>query len=175
MADRCILRCSGAQTMRLVRWLNAAGYDAWSPVEAITMRVPRANIKRRVVKPLMPSYVFVSARDLHDMIELANAEHGDNPRFRVFQMAGRIPIIADKSLEGLRYIEKKRTIQTRPALQKGEQVRLTDGGFAGLVATVESTQGQFATVTIPGMPFKMKVAAWCILRDGEHSAMSEAA
>ena len=161
--------------MRLASALRIAGIDAWSPVEAVTKRVPRANIKRRIVLPLMPSYVFADARCLIELIELAEAEHKPQPDFRLFRSAGRIPLIADTNLEGLRTIEQKRTVSERPAFTKGERVKLLDAGFLGLTGTVESAKGQYVMVAIPGLRFKLKVAAWCLLREGEESGMSAAA
>lgn len=175
MSDWCILRCSSAHTMRLAHSLTDAGISAWSPVEVKSKRVPRANIKRQVVIPLMPSYVFADARKLFDLIELAEAEHKAQPDFRLFRSAERIPLIADCNLDALRLTEKKRTVEARKAFTKGETVKLTDGGFTGLTGTVESAQGQFVMVAIPGFNYQLKVAAWCLLREGEETAMQVAA
>lgn len=144
-----ILRTSGRHTLRLAATLSEDGYEAWTPVETRTIRIPRANVRRTVMLPIMPSYVFAQAHNLIDLIQLAAMKpkprrasqqpaHAD---FSVMHYNDRIPIIADHHLQSLRTIEAKR----RPR-QKAERtfdpgvsvrVKMEGGSFAGMNGRVE--------------------------------------
>jgi transcription antitermination factor NusG len=135
-----ILRTSGRTTMRLAETLSGASIDAWTPVETRTMQIPRANMKRTVRLPIMPSYVFAKAEHLFDLIELAGNSLGTHPAFSVMHYHDRIPVIADHHLQGLRTIEAKKSPRKRAEpLPSGLSVRVkTEGGsFAGMKGRVE--------------------------------------
>lgn len=132
-----ILRTSGRHTMRLAESLSEDGFEAWTPVETRTIRVPRANVRRTVYLPIMPSYVFARAQHLIDLIQLG-AKRAD---FSVMHYHDRIPVIADHHLQSLRFIEAKRTPRKKAdrTFAKGISVRVnTEGGsFAGMKGKVE--------------------------------------
>lgn len=147
--DWIILRTSGRSTMRLAETLTEDGYEAWTPVETRNIRIPRANVRRTVKLPIMPSYVFARSSHLIDLIQLSAMKpkarrvlnqpaHAD---FSVMHYHDRIPIIADHHLESLRSIEAKRTPRQKAerAFAPGLSVRVkTEGGsFAGMKGRVE--------------------------------------
>lgn len=144
----CILRCQGRATLRLAETLAKDGFEVWAPKETRRIRIPRANVRREAVLPLMPSYVFARARHLVDMLELAampvKPRRGAGPAhdgFTVMHWHEGIPLVSDASLNGLRYLEVKRTPRKRAecAFTPGLHVRVkTEGGsFAGMKGKVE--------------------------------------
>ena len=150
--DWVILRTKGRCTMRLAETLSEDGFEAWTPVETRNIRIPRANVRRTVRLPIMPSYVFVRAEHLIDMIQLAAMKpkprrqtRREEPKpahadFSVMHYNESIPVIADVTLEGLRYIEAKRTPRAKAApLTPGLSVRVKQegGSFAGMKGRVE--------------------------------------
>lgn len=160
--DWMILRMSSRATLPVIASLTAAGFEVWTPVEVSTRRVPRANVKRRVTLPLLPSYGFARADRLVELMSVASDpqhQHGD---FRVMHDDRRVPLVADASLEPLRLAERKRKPLER-GWMPGDGVRLTDGGFAGLSGVVETARGQFAMVAIPGFRMPIKIATWHLL------------
>lgn len=163
MTDRwLILRMKSRDTLPVVHSLATAGFDVWSPVDVTTRRVPRANVKRRITMPLLPSYAFARADRMGELMALANdpaRQHGD---FRVLHDHIRVPLVDDASLEPLRLAERKRKPLERGWLP-GDGVRLTEGGFAGLSGVVETARGQFAMVAIPGFRMPLKIATWHLL------------
>ena len=101
----------------------------------------------------MPSYVFVRAEHLIDMIQLAAMKpkprrqaicsiskpaHAD---FSVMRYNESIPVIADRHLESLRMIEAKRTPRAkadrRYAPGLSVRVKQEGGSFAGMKGRVE--------------------------------------
>lgn len=161
-----ILRTAGRTTMQLAKSLNEDGIEAWTPVETRNMRIPRANVRRTVRLPIMPSYVFARAEHLIDLIELAGMKpiprrsssrptnrseewrpyHAD---FSVMHFHDRIPVIADHHLQSLRTIEAKRSPRERAKpFPSGLSVRVkTEGGsFAGMKGRVERSDNNTTVV-----------------------------
>lgn len=149
MSDWIILRTSGRTTMRLAETLTEDGYEAWTPVETRNIRIPRANVRRTITLPIMPSYVFVRAHHLIDLIQLSAMKpkpRREFPRpahadFSVMHYHDRIPIISDFHLESLRNIEAKRTPRRKAdrRFATGLLVRVNQegGSFAGMKGKVE--------------------------------------
>lgn len=167
--DWCILRTAGRETMRLAKTLAEDGFDVWTPIETRTMRVPRANIKREVRLPIMPSYVFARADHLIDLIELAampvKPRRGDRMRepahasFSVLHCFGRIPLIAERHLTELRKIEIKRTPlkKAERSLPIGIGVRINGGAARGLKGIVDKSNRGHTVVCINDR-FTVKIA-----------------
>ena len=173
----CILRTSNQNTLPLAKSLAASGFTVWTPIEERTVRVPRANVKRRVSFPLMPSYVFALADRLPDLFALANDPTRQHRQFRVFQRQDRVPLIDDRDLTALRIEERKaKPKDGKPKFDAGEIVRIDgDDGFAGLTGTVESTRGEFVSVRLPGFHMVIKIKSFYLLRDSDGSGNKRAA
>lgn len=111
----CILRTSGGRTVPLARSLAAAGFEAWTPVR--TIRRPAPAQGRRLVMgqrrklidvdlAILPGFVFARADQLHDLVRAAGAEQSPHPSFSVFHQAGRVPLVREASIIGLRCAER---------------------------------------------------------------------
>ena len=112
----CILRTSGGRTVPLARSLGAAGFEVWTPVR--TIRRPAAGQGRRLVMgqrrklidvdlAILPGFVFARADQLHDLLRAAGAELSPHPAFSVFHHAGRVPLVREGSIIGLRHAESE--------------------------------------------------------------------
>ncbi len=170
----CILRCSGSKTLELAASLNEAGFEAWAPVETVTKRVPRANVKRKVAIALLPGYVFVRARHVLDILALLNDPTKPLGKATLVREPERIPLVSDAALAPLRLAERYRKPLERK-LTPGEKVRLTEGAFAGCNGVVETARGKFAMVLIPGFRMPLKIAEWHLLREDSSSGTRLAA
>ena len=173
-AKWCILRTSNANTLPLARSLEAAGFTVWVPVELVTHRVPRHHVKRKVATAMIPVYVFAAADALLDLIQLANTPGKQHRDFTVYKHNGRFPLVADATLAPLRLEERKTKAPEEP-FKPDDAVRLTDGAYAGLRGKIVKAKGKFASVEIPGFSGPIKVAAYYLLQDDEHSAKLAAA
>lgn len=146
--DWCVLRTAGRHTLRLASTLAKDGYDVWTPVETRVMRVPRANVKREVTLPIMPSYVFARVAHLVDLLQLAamkvkprrgagciDPAHAD---FSVLHAFGRIPLVADAHLAELRKLEARRTPIKRAdySFPLAASARVKGGAFGGMIGVV---------------------------------------
>lgn len=67
-----ILRTSGPSTLLLAKALREAGFDAWSPVEIQNRRRPRSKDRFEREVAVMPSYVFVDADRLVELLQIAS-------------------------------------------------------------------------------------------------------
>jgi transcription antitermination factor NusG len=147
-----VLRTSGRFTLRLAKSLTAAGLQVWTPIEQKVIRVPRANVRRSIVLPLMPSYVFADAAHLVELIQINERKKRlevDVPDFSLMRLGDRIPLIEDELLNGLRTIEQKRAPKKRaPKLPVGLKVRVGEAGgsFAGMKGRVEQSGEQYTLV-----------------------------
>lgn len=148
----CVLRTSGRHTLRLAKSLSDAGLKVWTPIEERMIRIPRANVRRPIVLPIMPSYVFARACHIVDLIQIIESKkrmESDHPDFSLFRLADRIPIIADELLNGLRTIEKRRIPRKKSAkLPVGLQVKVGEAGgsFAGMQGRVERSGEDYTMV-----------------------------
>lgn len=161
----CILRTAGRATLRLAKSLAEDGFECWTPKRAVTIRKPRWNVRKEVVLPLMPSFVFASREQMADLIGLAaqprkeyrafDEERGKwvthlHPDFSLFRHAGRIPIVEDCELGELRRAEQ-RAQPVRPAkrgapLAAGTVVRVPSGSFQGMSGIVEKSDDRYTLV-----------------------------
>lgn len=166
--DWVIIRTQGRHTLRLAETLSEDGYEAWTPVESKTITIPAKNVKRKIKLPIMPSYVFVRAAFLIELIRLSGMKpiprrmyvrpqdrsdewrpfHAD---FSVMHYLDRIPVINDHHLQGLRTLEAKLTPRQKgEPLEPGVSVRVKSegGSFAGMTGRVERSRDGWTLVAI---------------------------
>lgn len=172
--DWVILRTSGRHTMRLAASLSEDGFEAWTPVETKRIRIPRMNVRRDIALPLMPSYVFVKAHHLIDLIQLAimpfkprrskgQPAHVD---FSVMRYHDSIPTIGDQQLNELRKLEAKLTPRKKAQrFSNGVEVRVKveGGSFAGMQGKVERSDEGMTLVCFDG---RLSVRIATCLLDG---------
>jgi|SRR5689334_11957452 len=144
----CILRTAGRSTMKLAETLAKDGYEVWTPIETRMVRQPRANARREVRLPIMPTYVFARASHLVDLLQLAampvkprrgaGLKEAAHSSFTVLHAFGRIPLVAERHLSELRRLEAKRTPIKRAAYSfpRNASAKVKDGAFGGLVGVV---------------------------------------
>ena len=168
----CILRCSSQSTLPLVRSLTRAGVEVWTPIEQVTKRVPRANIKRVIDRALLPSYLFASAQDMPNVLAIMNSPSKDHREFRLFKHNGGVPLIADSTLDALRLVARKSAVKAMPpAFGKGQRVVLTSGIGQGLTGEVYRPGNEFTTVNFPGYSMPMRIANYILLPCDKEAAI----
>jgi hypothetical protein len=172
----CILRTSGADTLRLADRLNAAGILAWTPTQWSVARTPGIRSRYDKPAPIMPGYAFAQVERIDELLSLSRRSvRRGLPRFHLFSMGTAhgpsVPLIADSELNALRAEEARlRRIFDRsklrgakpPKLDPGTPVRMPVGAWEGLSGIVESQSGGMAVVNIPGSTKLIKVAS-CLL------------
>jgi transcription antitermination factor NusG len=174
VTDWCILRCSNCKTLELAASLTDAGFEAWSPAETISRRARSGNKREEVRKPLVASFVFARANRMDDLLALS---HSPTLNYRVWDSALRrmvvrghpyfrvsqLRLVPDGQLSNLRAIEHKRRPKGKPrAFEIGTVVRITEGGFEGLIGLVEECRGDYATVTLDDWSAPAKIATWLL-------------
>jgi hypothetical protein len=108
-------------------------------------RIPRRRDEQPA--PLLPTFVFACAGRLMDLIEASSALKSPHPDFSIFHYDGRIPLIADEDLRGLRLSERKSVPTAKQRIfSQGEAVKVADGPFAGMSGIVQR-DGKFVLVT----------------------------
>jgi transcription antitermination factor NusG len=134
--------------MRLAESLRDDGFETWTPIEERRIRIPRANVRRSVKLPIMPSYIFARAHHLVDLLQMANMPF--KPRrsrgqpahvdFSVMHYHDTYPLIGEKQLQALRQLEAKRTPRARAHKVFGAnvevRVKVEGGSFAGMRGVV---------------------------------------
>jgi len=128
-----ILRTSGGQTLPLMRSLRNAGFDVWSPAKPIrrTIRAKTPNGTRLIETevPILPTFVFANERDLAALGDIAVLPISTHPAFSVFRYGGRVPIVGDAEVRGLRE-EEARVVALHEAIRdaesyaEGEKIRI---------------------------------------------------
>jgi hypothetical protein len=111
-----ILRTGSGRTLALVKSLTAAGYEAWSPSRTIKRPAPgsrrryvmgQRRVMQEVAQPIIPGIVFAQASRVEDLFRAASLPFGPHPAFSVFTWAGRVPLVTERHIEGLRAEQAK--------------------------------------------------------------------
>ena len=114
--------------------LARQGFDAYCPM--IRKKVRHARRLREVLRPLFPGYVFVSLDAERDQWRPILSTIGVRTLIR---FGDRFGILPKSFVESLRALENDGAIAMPVAKESyacGEHVRLREGPFEGLVATV---------------------------------------
>ena len=183
MTDWCILRTAPASTLHLARSLSEAGFESWTPALVKEMRVGPLRTRTEVPCPAMPGYVLAQSQHLHRLLALSHSpllsyQVWDDaqqkvvtkarPKFSVFR-GGSHRFIPDTDLVELRKAERRPKPKLEPkTFAIGDKVRTSEGGFAGLTATVLGIKGQWVQVTIPGWDIMPTFGSWLL-----HSVLDE--
>lgn len=181
----CILRTSGSRTLRLTDSLAEAGLTVWTPRETVEWRRPRSNVRQDREMPIMPSFVFLRADELPDILCVLALPISPHPQFSIFMFAGRVPLIADRSIVALRAMEEAKAqalankraaaqrradLEARKLARKEKRADISIGGsvnlaedaaFAGVTGIVQSTDGRDAWIRFGKLT--IKVDAWKVL------------
>lgn len=118
-----ILRTSGGRTLALAASLRAAGFDVWTPARTLRRNVraktPNGTRLIETEAPILPTFVFARNDDLVALVEAAGQAHSPHPPFSIFRHAGRVPLLGDASVAGLRE-EEAREAATIAAMRAAE-------------------------------------------------------
>jgi len=171
----CILRTSGARTLRLAESLMAAGLDAWSPEMMVTRRQGRMRKRVEVSTPILPTFVFARARHIAELQACRMLPINPHPGFSIFRHLGRYPVVADKDIVALRAEEERARVvvlkRTRRTVPIGSRVTMSEGAFAGLTGIVERSDGKSALVCFGG-GFSVSIATWLLPDDKVEASSS---
>jgi hypothetical protein len=189
--DWCILRTSGPRTLTLADSLTAAGLEAWTPRKTTRRRLPRSRVHREIVAPILATFVFARAAhrdELRGIIARRIQHHADqHPQFSIFEHAGRIPLIADAQVAGLRAEEDRATAAYKivtdreaasaehnarrqrvaelrassPTYEIGARVTVPQVAFAGMTGVVEQGRGKKPAVNFGG-GIVIEIEAWLL-------------
>ncbi len=128
-----ILRTSGGQTLPLMRSLREAGFDVWSPAKPIrrTIRAKTPSGTRLIETevPILPTFVFANSHELTPLEDIAALSISPHPAFSIFRYGGRIPIVGDGEVSGLREEEGRvvalnQAIRDAESYAEGEKIRI---------------------------------------------------
>lgn len=162
MGDRwCILRTSGAKTLPLAMRLVEAGFDAWTPRALSLIAATKRKPASERAAPIVPTFVFVRARQLDDLWRLHALPTSNLPGFHILQLGGRAPEIADASLTALRAEEARalRVYEAQVAARDAGEARAkrieqlrTEQARRKALRTEVKTIGAGAAVTVTDAP-----------------------
>jgi hypothetical protein len=176
----CILTTAGPRTLPLARALAAAGIAAWTPAR-MQRKVGRGKQRDQVVQvetAITPTFVFVAAEHLADLLRIRALPVSPYPPFRLMRHGDRIPLVNNAGLASLRAAEKRFAQSllktTRRKVAIGTAVRLNKGAFAGMTGVVEGGTHKEARVNF-GSGFVVLIASYLIEEDEPQATMTIAA
>jgi transcription antitermination factor NusG len=183
--DWFILRTAGRSTLLLASTLAEDGFEVWTPERRETIRVPRMNVRREIRLPLLPSFIFVRAPHLHDLLRLAQMEEkprrghgGQRPAhrdFSVFHYLDGIPMISDASLDPLRVKEAEAVPKKdAPRFDRGAKVRVKSGAFEGLKGKVERCKSGYALVIFDDFHRPVNIPTFLLSENKAHTVTNAA-
>ena len=176
-SEWCVLRMGAASTLPLFDSLSAAGFDVWTPIEINTRRLFRDRVRKEARCVMMPTYIFARASQLPALLNIAMLPAREHRDFSIMRQANRFPLIADEDLAPLRTEERRvKPRAAAPQFAIGQEVRMEEGGFAGMTGIVQGTEGKFVLVAFKNSTLPpIRIANWWLLPDDEKCAMGRAA
>lgn len=156
----CILRTSGPSTLRLATSLQAAGFEAWTPVERLRRRVPRSKTVEYVLASVTPTYVFVCEQHLSALRLMERQPGNGHPQFSIFRYYGDMVLVRHTALHPLRLLQQNSYRDSLPVVRNvnrkkrgnaydvGDAIKPATGPFAGFECLVESSDGLTTTATV---------------------------
>ncbi len=161
----CILRTTGARTLPLARSLAESGIETWTPTQTMSRRRSRSNARIERDVPIAPTFVFARARHLPELATIHALPISRHPGFSIFRYAGRVPLIPDTAIGGLRAAEDRakagirKAKATRGTFAVGQEVRIPNGPFAGMTGVIEE-DGKYALVLFGRKT--LKIGSWLL-------------
>ena len=150
-----VLRMAVSRTLGVVRSLQAAGIDAWTPIGMRRRFRPRSTKYDDIEAPLLPTFAFAPAAQLGKLLAIAHAPGSPHPPFTVFQRGDVFPVASESALLPLRQYEiderarwddfleakgredrRKRKKYTARAYVMGQRVRVEKPAFEGLAGKI---------------------------------------
>lgn len=116
--------------------LGRQGFHAYCP--RIRRRIRHARRLQQVLRPLFPGYVFIQLNPQKEQWRSISSTMGVRSLIRFGDRPGNIP---DKFIQGLLATEEDGAValpRARDRYLPGERVRIREGPFDGLIATVLS-------------------------------------
>ena len=162
-----ILRCSGKATLQLVKSLEGAGYlgQIWTPTVEVAVRTGASRSKSKVDVAVLPSYAFCDADRVSDLIGEAADPTSNHPNFSLFRHNGRIAVVSDRSLDGLRIEQNKKSDGKHVKMPLGDRVRTTQSGFEGLTGRVVGGAGKWTFVEFEGFALPVKISTFLLVKE----------
>lgn len=159
----CIIRTSPGKTLALADSLAGAGFDVWTPRQVQTRTRPRSTIKVEREMPIAPTFVFARASHIVELSALRAEATLQHPAFSIFRHAGRVPLIADAEVVGLRRAEERARVNSRRSKRRayvlGQRLKMTQGAYTGMTGVVQDIKGRFVAVNFGGN-IEMKIDSW---------------
>lgn len=161
----CILRTSGAKTLPLADSLDLSGLCVWTPRKMQVRRRPGGKLTVERESPITPTFVFAAAGELMELSSILAKPVSPHPPFSIFRHAGRVPLIADGEIDGLRREEDREKIYVsrsrRRGLVIGQRVRFDTGAIAGMEGVIRDQMGDYALISFAG-GVTLKIASWLL-------------
>lgn len=133
MSRWCILRTNGGQTLPLARSLRESGFDVWTPARTIRRivkaKTPSGTRQFDIELPILPTFVFARERDLGLLADAAVELVSPHPDFSIFRHGGRIPLVGDGEIAGLRGEEERaaaliQALRDAETREEAERIRI---------------------------------------------------
>ncbi len=114
--------------------LERQGFKVYCP--KIRKRISHARRLHQVIRPLFPGYIFIRLNPEYQQWRSIGSTFGVRNLIRFGDRPGTVP---DQFVERLRATEQQGVVavpSARDSYRPGEKVRLREGPFEGLIATV---------------------------------------
>lgn len=152
-----VLRCPPATTLDLAKSLyQNHGLPVWAPRMLITMRLPRGRPKRTLIKPLMPSFLFVQEGHADE------TERRAYPKVRPFVMNAERVTVGLNELKEIECPERPQepvldTGAPLPGFHRGDKVTVSAGPFRGMHGVVTAILDDYLEVRLEKIPGRLKI------------------
>lgn len=107
---------SGGQTLAVAGSLVAAGFDVWTPAKTLRrkQRGPRGTFREIEVEvPILPTFAFAREAELDTLAAITRLPVSPHPAFSIFTYYGKIPMVAEASVAGLRAEEAEKAAEMK--------------------------------------------------------------
>lgn len=160
-----IARCAATGTLAATSELYTQhGIAAWTPRVKKVIRLPRGKPKRPIVKPLLPSFVFIHIDDFDKAMDLAARRLISEPMYPM-RVNGRLATVREDELQLISEpIQEPDAPRTAPdmAFAVGDAVAITGGPFKGLSGLVRACGQDYISIYSQKIAGTLKIPAFML-------------
>jgi transcriptional antiterminator RfaH len=142
MSQWYVIQCKPREERRALEHLERQGFACYLP--RLTVEKQRSGVRRDVLEPLFPGYLFIRLDELNDNWQPISSTRGV---LQIVRFSGYPIPLRDAIVDGIR--ERLASPARRiPYLRPGDHVEITEGAFSDIEAIFVADDGAHRVVLL---------------------------
>lgn len=135
MSQWYVIQCKPREERRALENLERQGFACYLP--RLTVEKRRGGVRRDVLQPLFPAYLFIHLDEFHDNWQPISSTRGV---LQIVRFSGYPVPVPEAIVEGIRR-RLASPARSVPYLRPGDHVEITEGAFSDIEAIFVANDG----------------------------------